>query len=130
MRCLLLLGFFLLFLPSQAGAQFPAISLNKQISGLSLPVHITHAGDGSGRLFIVEQPGRMGIARNGVLLATPFLDISSTGANRVLSGGEQGLLSVAFPPGFNAKGIIPSSGIPTGTPPPYGVDCRPILCSL
>ena len=106
LRCLLLLGFFLLFLPSQAGAQFPAISLYKQISGLSLPVHITHTGDGSGRLFIVEQSGRIRIVKNGVLLATPFLDISSTGANRVLLGVEQGLLSVAFPPQFNSKGYF------------------------
>jgi glucose/arabinose dehydrogenase len=106
LRCLLLLGFFLLFLPSRAGAQFPTLSLYKQISGLSFPVHITHTGDGSGRLFIVEQPGRIRVVKNGVLLATPFLDISSTGANRVLFGGEQGLLSVAFPPGFNAKGYF------------------------
>ena len=105
-RCILLLGLFLLILPIQAGAQFPAISLTKQISGLSLPVHITHAGDGSGRLFIVEQPGRIRIVKNGVLLPTPFLDISITGANRVLSGGEQGLLSVAFPPQFNVKGYF------------------------
>jgi glucose/arabinose dehydrogenase len=73
---------------------------------MSFPVHITHAGDGSGRLFIVEQPGRIRIVKNGVLLATPFLDISSTGANRVLFGGEQGLLSVALPPQFNAKGYF------------------------
>src|SRR5512143_2783835 len=105
-RCVLLLGSFLFFLPAQAGAQFPAISLHRQISGLGSPVHITHAGDGSGRLFIVEQPGRIRIVRNGVLLATPFLDISSTGANRVLLGAEQGLLSVAFPPGYGAKGYF------------------------
>ena len=105
-RRILLLGFFLFFLPFQAAAQFPAISLTRQISGLSLPVHITHAGDGSGRLFIVEQPGRIRIVKNGVLLVTPFLDIGNTGANRVLFGGEQGLLSVAFPPGFNVKGYF------------------------
>jgi glucose/arabinose dehydrogenase len=100
------LGFFLLFLPFQAGAQFPAISLAKQISGLSFPVHITHAGDGSGRLFIVEQPGRIRIVKAGVLLAAPFLDISNSGVNRVLFGGEQGLLSVAFPPQYSAKGYF------------------------
>jgi glucose/arabinose dehydrogenase len=57
-------------------------------------------------LFIVEQSGRIRIARGGVLLTTPFLDISSTGANRVLSGGEQGLLSAVFPPGFAQKGYF------------------------
>jgi glucose/arabinose dehydrogenase len=105
-RYIVVLGCFLLFFPFQAGAQFPKISIIRHVSGLSLPVHITHAGDGSGRLFIVEQPGRIRIVKNGVLLAAPFLDISNTGANRVLFGGEQGLLSVAFPPQFNGKGYF------------------------
>jgi len=78
------------------------ISLTLQSGGLNSPVHITHAGDGSGRLFVVEQPGRIRIIENGVLLPTPFLDI----ANKVLFGGEQGLLSVAFPPLYAAKGYF------------------------
>jgi len=59
-------------------------------------VAISHAGDGSNRLFIVEQGGVIKIAVNGVLLPTPFLNITS----KVLSGGEQGLLGLAFPPNF------------------------------
>ena len=94
--------FFILFFPLQAGAQFPAISLIKQFGGLSFPVHITHAGDGTGRIFVAEQAGRIRIVRNNVLQAVPFLDISS----RVLFEGEQGLLSVAFPPQFTAKGYF------------------------
>ena len=70
------------------------------VSGVSQPVHVTHAGDGSGRIFVVEQGGRIRIIRNGVLEATPFLDI----AGRVSCCGERGLLSVAFPPGYAAKG--------------------------
>jgi glucose/arabinose dehydrogenase len=66
--------------------------------GLSQPVHVAHAGDG--RLFIVEQPGRIRLYKNGALLSAPFLDISDTGANRVKCCGEEGLLSVAFPPGY------------------------------
>lgn len=74
-----------------------SISLNPIESGFIKPVHITHAGDGSGRLFVVEQTGRIYILINGNKISTPFLDIR----DRVLSqGGEQGLLSVAFPPGF------------------------------
>lgn len=70
--------------------------------GLTLPVHITHAGDGSGRLFIVERRGAIRIY-TGALLNTPFLDIQS----RVRStGGEEGLLSVAFPPGYAQKGYF------------------------
>ena len=63
-------------------------------------MHVTNAGDGSGRIFVVEQGGRIRIIRNGVLEATPFLDI----AGRVSCCGERGLLSVAFPPGYAAKG--------------------------
>jgi glucose/arabinose dehydrogenase len=60
---------------------------------------VAHAGDGSGRIFVVEQAGRIRVLDNGVVLPTPFLDIAS----RVASVGEQGLLSVAFPPGYPAK---------------------------
>jgi glucose/arabinose dehydrogenase len=82
-----------------APAAWPQISLSRVAGGFVLPVHVTHAGDGSGRIFVVEQGGRIGILDNGVALPSPFLDVSS----RVLCCGEQGLLSVAFPPGFTAK---------------------------
>jgi len=72
------------------------IALDDVATGLSNPVYLTHAGDGSGRLFIVEQAGRILIFQNGSLLNTPFLDIQS----RVSSGGETGLLSVAFHPNY------------------------------
>ena len=80
-------------------AGWPRISLSPVAGGFVQPVHLAHAGDGSGRIFVVEQAGRIRILDNGVALPSPFLDISS----RVLCCGEQGLLSVAFPPGFNAK---------------------------
>jgi glucose/arabinose dehydrogenase len=69
------------------------------VTGLNAPVHVTHAGDGSGRLFVVEQAGRIRLVRSGALQPTPFLDITS----RVGCCGERGLLSVAFPPGYAAK---------------------------
>jgi glucose/arabinose dehydrogenase len=59
---------------------------------------MTDAGDGSGRLFIVEQPGTIRILKDGLLLGVPFLDIS----DRVSFGGERGLLSIAFPPNYRA----------------------------
>jgi len=61
---------------------------------------MTDAGDGSGRLFIVEQAGTIRISKDGVLRDAPFLDIT----NRVSFGGERGLLSIAFPPNFSALG--------------------------
>jgi len=76
-----------------------AIRLSPVATGLSNPDHITHAGDE--RLFIVEQPGRIRIVQQGSLVETPFLDITSL----VRSGGEQGLLGVAFHPAYNLPGV-------------------------
>ncbi len=80
-------------------ALLPTIALTPKLTGLSNPVFVTSARDGSDRLFVVEQSGRIQIAQNGSLLPTPFLDIR----NRILNGGEQGLFSVAFPPGYADK---------------------------
>ncbi len=66
------------------------------VEGLAAPVDVTSAGDGSGRLFVVEQGGRIRIVKDGVLVARPFLDI----ADRITSGGERGLLGLAFHPDF------------------------------
>ena len=80
-------------------ADWPQITLVKRFSGLTQPVHITNAGDGSGRIFIVEQVGRIRVASGGTLRRAPLLDIGS----RISCCGERGLLSVAFPPGFGSK---------------------------
>ncbi len=76
-----------------------SLSFSKFVTGLEMPTHITHAGDGSGRLFITEQCGRIRIAQNGSLRPAPFLDIR----HRVKCGGERGLLSTAFPAGYAQK---------------------------
>jgi glucose/arabinose dehydrogenase len=78
---------------------WPAISLVQVITGLNQPLHITHAGDGSGRLFIVEQTGRIKVYDNFIYQGV-FLDLST----KVTSTGEQGLLSIAFPPGYSTSG--------------------------
>jgi glucose/arabinose dehydrogenase len=85
-----------------AAEGWPTLQLVEHVDSLTNPVHITHAGDDSGRLFVVEQAGRIYIIKDGSLLAEPFLDISG----RVASGGEQGLLSVAFPPDYASKGYF------------------------
>ena len=77
----------------------PGFSLERIAAGLDLPVQVTHAGDGSGRLFVVEQRGRIRIIRDGVLGDRPFLDISE----RVTCCTEQGLINVVFPPDYAAK---------------------------
>lgn len=69
-------------------------------SGLALPVFVTHAPGDFDRVFIVEQGGRIRILKGEVLWSEPFLDIAS----RVVSGGEQGLLGLAFHPNYAENG--------------------------
>jgi len=72
-------------------------------SGLASPLLVTHAGDGSGRLFVVEQAGRVRIVTGGGdLVGAPFIDLSRS----IASGGEQGLLGLAFHPGFATNGKL------------------------
>ena len=71
------------------------------VSGLSSPVHLT-APAGDGRLFVVEQAGRIRIVESGALRTQPFLDISG----KISSGGERGLLSVAFDPQYATTGYF------------------------
>ena len=74
-----------------------ALTFEAIATGLTKPVYVTPAGDGSGRLFIVEQPGRIRIWNQGALLSEPFLDITQ----RVNDGAsERGLLGLAFAPDF------------------------------
>jgi glucose/arabinose dehydrogenase len=72
------------------------LALEPMVGGLSDPLAVTHAGDGSGRLFVAEQQGRIRIVRDGTLVDEPFLDISG----RISAGGERGLLGLAFHPEF------------------------------
>ena len=79
---------------------WPTIAILPYASGFQSPVQVTNAGDGSDRLFVVEQQGRIKILVNQQTLPVPFLDIT----DRVLFSGEQGLLSVAFPPDYASLG--------------------------
>jgi glucose/arabinose dehydrogenase len=65
-------------------------------SGLSSPVDIVNADDGSNRLFIVEKTGTVRILSGGTLVPGNFLDIPDS----ISGGGERGLLSIAFHPGY------------------------------
>jgi len=78
------------------------IELEPVIAGLDRPVAITHAGDGSGRLFITLLGGQILIFDGRQVLAQPFLDISSL----ITVGGERGLFSVAFHPDYTNNGWL------------------------
>jgi glucose/arabinose dehydrogenase len=77
------------------------LELVEVAAGLASPVVITHAGDGSDRLFIVEKAGRIRIVEDGALLPAPFLDIDPVVNS---SGFEQGLLGLAFDPDYATNG--------------------------
>jgi glucose/arabinose dehydrogenase len=68
----------------------------KRIGRFDAPVYVSGAPGFPRLLFVVEQPGTVRVLRDGRVLRRPFLDISSM----VASGGERGLLSIAFPPDY------------------------------
>ena len=78
----------------------PAVALEPAWSGFVNPVMLTHAGDGSGRAFVVELRGVVRVIDNGRALGTPFLDVSRL----VSTGGERGFLSIAFAPDYRTSG--------------------------
>jgi glucose/arabinose dehydrogenase len=78
------------------------VRLREVASGLSMPLGIVAAGDGSGRIFIVEQTGAIRVLSGGEVSSEPFLDIS----DRIVSGGEQGLLGLAVHPEFERNGRL------------------------
>jgi glucose/arabinose dehydrogenase len=92
--------------PAAAAAFDPAaVNLHLALlkSGLSNPVLLTNAGDGSGRRFVVEQTGKVRIiTAGGTLLAAPFIDLTGL----ISTGGERGLLGLAFHPHFETNGFF------------------------
>jgi glucose/arabinose dehydrogenase len=80
-----------------------SLGLKPFIGGLTEPTQLTYAPDGSGRVYITEQPGLIVVAdAHGRLAPQPFLDIHQL----VLAGGERGLLSVAFDPNYHSNGVF------------------------
>ena len=74
----------------------PALTARLVVSGLRSPLDLQSVPSDAERLYVVEQGGRIRIVRNGQLQAAAFLDVSS----RISSGGERGLLGLAFHPQF------------------------------
>jgi glucose/arabinose dehydrogenase len=88
--------------PSQATTDEPfdpagvGLEIEVVVDGLAQPVDVAIPGDDSGRVFVVEQAGRIRTVEDGRLLDEPFLDIRE----QIASGGERGLLGLAFHPSF------------------------------
>ncbi len=102
------LSFCLLLFNLMIAAQTPrtnyTIRLQPFLSGLSRPVLIRNAGDGSNRLFIVQQAGTVKVLQPGANSTTDFINLSSKITVPTATGDERGLLGLAFHPQFAANG--------------------------
>jgi glucose/arabinose dehydrogenase len=128
--------------PPPSGSFDPAalsIRLEPVVTNLNSPLAVVSARDGSGRLFVVEQPGRIRIVRDGAMVDQPFLNIIP----RVASGGERGLLGLAFAPGYPAdprffvdytdtsgNTVISSFTVPVATPDQADPDSERVLLQV
>src|SRR5690606_24861981 len=96
------------------------LDLELVAEGLASPVHLLEAPDGSGRLFVVDQPGQIRIIdASGALLPSPFLDISGRMVPLNTGGDERGLLGMAFHPDYAENGrffVYYSAPLRTGAP--------------
>jgi glucose/arabinose dehydrogenase len=79
------------------------LDLRQVATGFNMPLFLTHAGDGSGRIFVVEKGGQIQILRNGQKGDKPFLDIT-----RIVNSAssERGLLGLAFHPKYKDNGFF------------------------
>ncbi|MFC3194961.1 PQQ-dependent sugar dehydrogenase [Marinicella sediminis] len=91
-----------IILCSQVIAQPAFLGTEDVAGGFSSPVSVTHAPDGTDRLFVTQQGGQIKVIDGGIHLPTPFLDISGI----ITSGGEQGLLGLAFHPQYASNGFL------------------------
>lgn len=85
-------------LPDPGGYDWVQVS-----TGFTQPLLVTHAGNGSGHLFVVEQEGRIWVLENENVLPEPFLNLESQVGSE---GNEQGLLGLVFHPDYEQNGFF------------------------
>ena len=88
--------------PPAPAVPLGSIGLDVVVEGLDAPLWASGAGDGSGRLFVLEQAGRIRAVRDGALVPEPYIDLGG----EIASGGERGLLGLAFSPTFARDGLL------------------------
>ncbi len=93
---------FLLAACSSTAHSQDTVELDLVAGGLNRPLGLVDAEDGSARLFVIEQGGRVRVILDGAVLAQPFLDLS----NAVSCCGERGLLGLAFHPSYATNGFF------------------------
>ena len=104
-KFLAVFGLSILFFISTISAQTSApdaFRLEPYLTGLSSPLLLTNAKDGTKRNFVVQQGGIIKVVQPGSIAPTNFLDIS----NKIITGSERGLLGLTFHPQFASNGYF------------------------
>ena len=86
--------------PGEPPAGTVPVALQEVAAGLSFPLYLAVPPGDASRLFIVEKGGAIRVVKDGTLLPSPFLDLTA----KVSTGGEQGLLGLAFDPDYASTG--------------------------
>jgi len=119
---IILLSFVLV---SNSPAQLPAVGLKLMAEGFTAPVELLGAGDGTGRMFLVDQTGEvMVLFANGTVLDMPFMDLRDRMVSLNPDYDERGLLGLAFHPDYPKNGrlfVLYSAPLRAGAP--AGFDC-------
>jgi glucose/arabinose dehydrogenase len=87
--------------PDRADADVPDVALTS-LGTFASPLAATSPPGDPGRIFVVEREGTVRVVKNGVVLPTPFLDVT----DEIGGGGERGLLSIAFAPDYAVSGLV------------------------
>jgi glucose/arabinose dehydrogenase len=85
----------------RADAAVPDVALTS-LGTFAMPLYATSPPGDPGRIFVVEREGAVRVVKNGVVLPTPFVDVS----DEIGGGGERGLLSIAFAPDYAVSGLV------------------------
>lgn len=85
------------------GPVLRSIRIEPYIRGINQPVDIAYSPDSTGRMFVLERPGKIRVIKNNQLAGSPFLDLTPLIGS---SGQEQGLLGLAFHPKFRENGFF------------------------
>jgi glucose/arabinose dehydrogenase len=95
---------FLSFLPQQSSLPPLKVKLTQVARGLTSPVGFAAPRDGSNRLFVIEQGGKIKIIKNGEVVSTPFLTVTDKLDGLNIAYSEKGLLGLTFHPDYKTNG--------------------------
>lgn len=93
-------------LVSQAPAPAQTLTKTLVVNGVSGAAYVTAPAGDTSRLFVMRLNGQINIVKDGVLLGTPFINLGVGGLNLITTGGERGLLGLAFHPNYAANGFF------------------------